>query len=810
MTKLTRAQTRDVAGWTGGVREESEPALAISQDGAGRLRAGENFVHQSGLRLVRRGGTVRRLAFVLNSISDLLHVSPFSPTGGLVVSHSVLNERHYAHAITEDGAHALPVGAGTEVGSRTLLPTEWNDAAPARPQVVELFETAFVADGSAGTPKPLLSVQVSGGALVAAPVSADLDGNAVTGLLRPAGIAVHASVLFAWGWEDEAIGRAPHVMRHSYLGRNPRDVTAWDPNAQAILGAHGQPIRAARSGQGVLLVAKESELYRLTGTPDALPGWQFGVQQIDNSRGAGCAGPLALDMADNAWYGIGRAGPWRCDGASVELLRTGRSRSWSAVGDLARAYVVHHPRRRAVCFGFVEPARGAGAPTVQWWWDLDRDCWMPNQRPGTRVHMAASVAPAGVAVSSAPSALRQVLNNGAFQRTTLQLTWTLGRPDQATEVYLRSETTAAQLVGTVPAGVPGVILRDLPPGVIRYASVRHVGAQPTEFSAEVPVYTAVPSPRLAMPIVPGYRITSDVAGPVRVVSENATENVVNTELTVAAGVSLTSPATPPRRSDAAALVLTAAARRPAFPDAIETSPEVFAASYGWRSAGVALPDTALPIPTQVLDADAWSETAITVQVCPHATVPQTVAVQWRRFGTGEWVTADLRLLPASAAPYTITIPGLIAGERWGVRTVFDPISAGASSEEECFTAIPAPTITGGSVEGAISLAPGDRLVTVTPPNAAAGFDILIGTLNQAFEALYTAVPGGPQLYTLDVPSDGLPLVLTCRARNPLWPAGLEWSAVGVLTAPGEGVVDTSVSLTSGWGGVVLSLTVLGG
>lgn len=810
MTKLTRAQTRTLAGWTGGVREDSEPALAISEDGAGRLRAGENFVHQSGLRLVRRGGTTRRLVFALNSISDLLAVAPFSPTGGLVVSHSVLNERHYAHAITDDGAHALPAGAGTELGSRTLLPAEWNDAAPARPQVVELFETGFVADRSDGIPKPLLALQLSGGALVASAVSADLDGNAVPGLLRPAGIAVHASVLFAWGWEDEAIGRAPHVLRHSYLGRNPRDVDAWDPDAQAIIGAHGQPIRAARSGQGVLLVAKESELYRLTGTPDALPGWQFGVQQIDNSRGAGCAGPLALDVADNAWYGIGRAGPWRCDGARVELLRSGRGRSWSAVGDLSRAYVVHHPRRRAVCFGFVEPSRGPGAPTVQWWWDLDRDCWMPDQRPGTRVHMAASIAPAGVELSAAPSGLRQVLTNGALQRTTLQLAWILGRPDQATEVWLRSDSTAAQLVGTVPAGIPGVLLRDLPPGVVRYASIRHVGAQPTELSPEVPVYTAVPSPRLAMPIVPGYRLTSDVAGPVRVRSANATENAVDTELTVAAGVSLTSPATSPRRSDAAALVLTAAARRPAFPDAIETSPEAFAASYGWRSAGVAVPDAALPIPTQVLDADAWSETAITVQVCPHATVPQTIALQWRRFGSGEWVTADLRMLPASSAPYTVTIPGLVPGERWGVRTVFDPVTAGASIEEECFTAIPAPTLVSGVIDGMLSLAPADRLLSVVPPNAAAGFDILLATLNQSVEALYTGVPGGPQLYTITVPDGGLPTVFTCRARNPLWPAGLEWSPAAVLTVPGDGVVDTGISLTSGWGGAVLSLTVLGG
>ncbi len=810
MTKLTRVQTRAIAGWTGGVREDSEPALAVSEDGAGRLRAGENFVHQAGFRLVRRGGTTRRLVYALNSISDLLAVAPFSPTGGLVISHSVLNERHYAHAITEDGAHALPAGTGTEVGSRVVLPAEWNDALTARPQVAELFETAFVADRSDGLPKPLLALVESGGALVASTVSADLDGNTVNGLIRPAGIALHASLLFAWGWEDEAIGRAAHVLRHSYLGRNPKNVDAWDPDAQAIIGAHGQPIRAARSGQGVLLVAKESELYRLTGTPDALPGWQFGVQQVDNSRGAGCAGALALDVADNAWYGIGRAGPWRCDGASVELLRTGRERSWSAVGDLSRSYVVHHPSRRAVCFGFVEPSRGSGANTVQWWWDLDRDCWMPNQRPDTRVHMAASIAPAGVAVSAAPSALRQVLNNGAYQRTTMQLAWILGRPDQATEVYLRSDTTAAQLVGTVPAGVPGVLLRDLPPGVIRYASIRHVGVQPTVLSPEVPVYTAVPSPRLAMPIAPGYRITSDVAGPVRVVSENATENVVDTELSVAAGVSLTSPASPPRRSDSAALVLTATARRPAFPDAIEVSPEVFAASYGYRSAGVAVPDAALPLPTQVLDADAWSETAITVQVCPHATVPQTVAVQWRRFGTGDWVTADLRLLPASSAPYTITIPGLVPGERWGVRTVFDPVDAGASIEEEFFTAIPAPTLIDGETGGLISIDPGERIVTAVPPNAAAGFDLLIGTLDQAVEALYTSVPGSPQMYTLTLPTDGLPVVLTCRARNPLWPVGLEWGAVAVLSLPGEGTVDAGISLTSGWAGVVLSLTVLGG
>jgi hypothetical protein len=216
VTKLTRSQTREIAGWTGGIREDSEPALAISDDGAGRLRAGENFVHQAGLRLVRRGGTVRRVTFALNAISDVLAVAPFSPTGGLVVTHSAANARHYVHGITEEGAHALPVGAATEAGSRVVLPDEWFGASAARPQIVELFETAFIADRSDGTPKPLVAVTEVGGALVAANVSADLDGNTVVGLLRPSGIAVHASVLFAWGWEDDrrwAACAAPFVSR---------------------------------------------------------------------------------------------------------------------------------------------------------------------------------------------------------------------------------------------------------------------------------------------------------------------------------------------------------------------------------------------------------------------------------------------------------------------------------------------------------------------------------------------------------------------------------------------------------------------
>jgi hypothetical protein len=151
VTKLTRSQTREIAGWTGGIREDSEPALAISDDGAGRLRAGENFVHQAGLRLVRRGGTVRRVTFALNAISDVLAVAPFSPTGGLVVTHSAANARHYVHGITEEGAHALPVGAATEAGSRVVLPDEWFGASAARPQIVELFETAETTGGGDGS-----------------------------------------------------------------------------------------------------------------------------------------------------------------------------------------------------------------------------------------------------------------------------------------------------------------------------------------------------------------------------------------------------------------------------------------------------------------------------------------------------------------------------------------------------------------------------------------------------------------------------------------------------------------------------------
>jgi hypothetical protein len=787
VTRLTRSQSREITGWTGGLHEDAEPALARADDGAGRLLSAENFVHQAGFLLLRRGGTARRLVFAQQAITDLLAVSPFSATGGLVVSHSATNAAHYAHAITESGAHALPAGTPTETGSRAVLPS-WNGVA-GRPHLVELFETLFIADRSDGTPRPLLAVQLASGAIAVATVAADLDGDTVTGLLRPVGIAMHNSVLFAWGWEDEAIGRAPHLLRHSYLGRNPKDANAWDPDAQAIIGAQGQPIRAARSGQGVMLVAKETELYRLTGTPDALPGWQFGIQQIDNSRGAGCAGALALDLADNTWFGIGRSGPWRCDGASVEMLRTGRTSSWRGVGELDRAWVTHHPQRRAVCFGFTESARGAGAPTVQWWWDLDRDTWMPNQRGVTRVHMAATIAPAGVVLSPAPSALRQVLNNGALQRTSAQLTWTLGRPDLATELWMQSETTAAVLIATVPAGIGGVILTGLPSGSARTITARHVGSVVTDFSPSITIYTAVPSPRLALPASLGYRVAVGVAGPVSLASENATENALQLTQTLSAGsTAIPAGATPPRRSDAAPLFVRATASRPAFPDAIENSPAAFAATLGWRSAGVPVPNATLPIPTQVLDDDAWSETAITVQICPHATVSQALAVQWRRFGTGTWITADLRTIDGGSAPYTITIPGLTLGERWGVRTVFDPLGSGDSLEQECFTAIPAPTLVAGVQVGGsmMSLSSGpDVTVTVTPPNSAAGFDIVIGSVTQAVEATYQSVPGAPQAYTIAAAVAGRPTVLTARARNLLWPDGLEWGAAAVLQLPAD-------------------------
>lgn len=786
MTKLAGVVVQSVPGWVGGVQEATEPALG-TKGGFGALRSGENSWHENA-QLTRRGGTRAAESYAANSLTESVAVVPFSQVGALVVAHSVSGTKHYVTAHAPDGSYALPAGTETESGSRAALGSAWETATAGVPVGAELFEAVYLADDSPiSERRPLQQVKLSAGALVVT-TPADTLGGGPDAPFKFAGVTEFASVIFGWGYGSEDNEDEPHTMRHSYLGRDPGAATGFDPDAYATIGAQGQPIRAAAKGQGVLLVAKESELYRITGSGSALPGWQFAIQQVDASLGAGCVNARCLVYAEGWWYGLGRDGPWRCDGSRVEPLRSNRDVSWRAVGDLSTAFVVHHPRRRAVCFALPEASSSLSgtAPTVLWAWDLEQNVWGPDQRPVGRMHHAAAIAPSGVVVSTVPSSLAQVLEHGAFRTTSMQLRWTNGLPTQPTEVWLNGA-----LAATLPAGVAGCVLTGLTSGTAYRAKVRHAGTITTPFTSEVVVYTQPNAPRLVAAYrglsgnTFAYQITNDVTGRAGYVeSVTAVTNAFADDLP-----NLTQGSTQRTKTSAPVAALSGGVYDPlvlqgflyqeAWPDAVAYSVAAPAVCQVVYEAAF-YPDVfRAPIPYQAFDADAWSESAITVQTTPWTGAEGTLTILYRKYGDVDLITADTRAVSSTTLPFTLTITGLEAGEKY---EVFSRVVASGGATQAvspatmCYTAVPTPTAT---IATAGAGTPVTR-ITVTPPGGKAGYDTHIENASGSFDSLYTGVSSSATVYQSTMGTCGQADRYFVRARRPDWPEGLEWSAAVAL------------------------------
>ena len=803
MARLTGgAITERIAGWTGGIREATEPVYG-TRDGGVALRAGENAWHENG-QLERRGGTRDAASYTTGRL--LVGVTPFSQTGLIAITHD--GSTHRAHAHAADGVFALPTAlTGTEADSTASLGSGWNGASAGTPVGAELFEAVYLADDSPiASRRPIQKVALSGGSLVATTPTYAL-GAGPAAAAKFAGVEVFASVVFGWGYGSEDNPDEPHTMRHSFLGRDPAAADGFDPDAYATIGAQGQPVRAAKAGQGVLLVAKEAELYRISGSGSALPGWQFSIQQVDASLGAGCVNARSLVYAEGWWYGLGRDGPWRCDGARVEVLRSNRGSSWRGVSSLESAFVVHHPRRRAVLFGLEESAStlsGSGA-SVLWAWDLEENCWGPNHRLPSRIRAAAAIAPSGVVVPTTPSAVSQVLELGAFRETSVQLRWVNGLPNQPTEVWASTSATGNQLVATVGAGIAGAVLTGLTAGTEYSITLRHVGAIETPFTNAVSVYTRVNAPRLAMAYraldgtLHAYQITADVAGRSGyVLTTNAVNFPFEDDLpNLPQGATRRSRATYPLptteviiRPDGLGIAwwvplkADAYLYRPDWPDAVADSIGVTANArvpFDGNLLASNGPVLFAPVPTQVLDANAWQETSITVQLTPYTGRQGTVDLEYRKFGTSTWTLATTRTVNASTPPFTHTVTGLEAGERYEFRTRLNTTDNAIQSLELfpyplMFTAVPVPTAT---IATAGSGTPVTN-VTVTPPGGKAGYDVHVANASGSFDALYTGVASTATTYQSTAGTCGRADRYVVRARRPEWPAGLEWSAAVVL------------------------------
>ena len=803
MARLTGGTvTERIAGWTGGIRESTEPVFS-TRDGGVALRAAENAWHEN-RQLERRGGTRAAASYTTGRL--LVGVTPFSQTGLIAITHQ--GTTHRAHAHGADGSFALPTGgAGTEADSTTNLGSGWNGASVGVPVGAELFEAVYLADDSPiASRRPLQKLALSGGSLVATTPTYQL-GAGPAAAAKFAGVEVFASVVFGWGYGSEDNPDEPHTMRHSFLGRDPAAADGFDPDAYATIGAQGQPVRAAKAGQGVLLVAKEAELYRISGSGSALPGWQFAIQQVDASLGAGCVNARCLVYAEGWWYGLGRDGPWRCDGARVEVLRSNRGSSWRGIGSLDSAFVVHHPRRRAVLFGLEESAStltGSGA-SVLWAWDLEENCWGPNHRLPTRIRAAAAIAPSGVVVPTTPSAVTQVLEQGAFRETSLQLRWVNGLPNQPTEVWASTSSTGNQLLATVGAGISGIVLTGLTAGTEYSVTLRHVGAIETPFTNAVSAYTRPNAPRLAMAyrgldgLNHAYQITTNVAGLSGYVeSTNAiflpfADDLPNLPQGTTRRSRAQYPLGPngvvsypggPLVSWREPLTADAYLYQATWPESVAYS-VVATANARWPFDGNLLaangPVLIAPVPTQVVDLDAWQGTSITIQLTPYTGRIGTVDVLYRKFGTVNYTTSTTIPVTASTLPLTHTITGLEAGERYEVVTRLNTTDITAQQitlvpPVVMYTAIPAPTATIATAGAGTPV----TNITVTPPGGKAGYDVHVANASGSFDALYTGVASTATTYQSTSGTCGRADRYIVRARRAEWPSGLEWSPAVVL------------------------------
>ena len=771
--RIPRALRLHVPGWTGPLVEDAEPDVVA---GTGALDDGLNVMAQAGRRRTVRGGSRVVTTFAAvggNAITNCWGPFRYSATGAVAVGHASAGSKHYAYALTD----TLGWMGATEALSRGDL--SWNTATAARPYAVELFEKVYFVDATeSGSTRNGMSVGTwSAGAWSVSQPVYDLDGSGSgTGALKAYSAEVFNGVLFVSGYDSESApssGSAPHLLRHSLLGTDPSTSGGFDPNAYLILGAKGQFVRAMKSGRTVMLVAKDSELYTISGSGHSLPGWQYQVQQVSNSLGAGCTNPYALDHAYGMWYGIGRVGPWRTDGGNVELLRAGRDRSWSRVQNLQLATVTAHPDRRQVWYGFHEVGRTGyqtGACTF-WVWDLEREQWDVSQRTNRSYTFLGTVLQgATVAPSGAPGAPTQDFTAPAYDFDALEVTFTPADASALTEVWYRPASGGAYaLHSSVREGVTRALIDGLQGTTAYYVKLRHNrGGAVSDYSSEVLCYTRVES---------GYVI----AGQTQTTDSDTNARTILSATTVS-GVDVTvvdngSPAYSASYSAEPAGVRVATDTSPfGIVYTLSTSHASWPVSYKnglSRQSQQRVPSsTTPPAPTQDLSGTAFALTSIGMYFWPnkHAT---TYALYMAPSSTGVFaLKATLVSAPLGTAlsSFGINVPGLTAGETYTVK-ITDTSTGIDSSTVAMYTKLPAPsavvvTSTGSGTPG-INIA-----VTI----AAIGHQLDLYNTDRTYTNVATpSLSIGTYNYTTTAGACGVPDRYWVRTYNSAWPDGYRYS-----------------------------------
>jgi len=774
--RIPGAKTVHVAGWGGGLYEDAEPDLVDPRGRVvGTLDDGLNLTITPGGRLRVRGGSEVAQTFAAvtgNAISDVLNLFRFSPTGAIAVAHTSGGSKHYTYALSDEMEFALPIGSESEAGSRADL--TWNTATPGRPVAAELFERLYVVDASLTNRRELVEIKISGGGLGVTKPTYDLDASGgAPGAVKGYTIAAFNGVLFVAGWQDEVTTFEPAVLRHSFLGVDPVAAGGFDADAFLLVGAKGQAITALAAGNNILLVAKEHELYRVTGSGRGVAGWQYPISALDNTLGLGCANPYALAHAEGFWYGIGRAGPWRSDGRSVEMLRRGRDRSWGRADTLEVATVVPDPERHCILFGFHETGRPEyeTAPFSWWKWDAIHERWDITERYARSFHTACAI-PQGAAHAAAgpPSDVEQsfAFGHGDFGATVLTGTFTLGDAGAETEVWLRHATQSDVLTQTLAAGVARFTISAIVLNwEVCYVKLRHKkGGVWSDFSGEIEFY-----PRLHPPALTLSRTTTP-SNTVSVVNYAGNSLVQHLHgdggawskdwLDAPSGLNTDTPTS-------LGSPMTATIEEPALVGHEESQ-----ANTIYLQALVTAPAGSTPSPpSQNMSID-LAETAINVLWQPHNTVGGAHQLQYRVSGGGSYTTAQ-SFTQSGLATHQLQITGLSASTAYDVRVTL----AGATSPSAAtvmYTKLEAPTI--AVAQGGAGTPDVD--ITVTVPASAGGYDVRVFSASNSsgtpgYNQLHAAQSAGAHVYNSTAGTCGVGDKYYAAIYNSAWPADWRYS-----------------------------------
>lgn len=754
--RLVGAEESVRYGWSE-IIEDAEPAEGYRRVGFSLVPYGVmdsclNFVKTTAGRTAVRGGSQVKLT--LPTTTEVLSINRYSQDGVAIVGYN--SAAGGSHEVSLYSADLSTLVASGSLG--------WTGGA-ARAHSVELFEKMYIADATPGigNRKQLVSVNASG---VVTPVTAQLGGASEA--VRPFCIATYSSVLFASGFDTGQVD-APAKLWASFLGQSPDAAPPanFDPQAWIIIGAQGEYITAMAPGQSVLLIAKEAELYQLTGAGQANPGWQYAVQPVENSDYLGVKWPGGLCYAEGYWYGISEAGPWRYDGSKPpEVLVRSRLRSWGDVTSISQAVVRYDPTRRAVMFGLI-----TGTDTSIrniWLYDIDQEGWVGDWRLPIGVNDCFAIAESGLAAPSGPPTGLAINDSAA---TLTSISGSLGNSDitSSTEVwvdsgsgYVKNQTLNPNVLTFTVTGLPANLAGNLK---LRYIK----NGIPSAFGPSTPIHTLLSPPLLTA------TATSPTTVTVQVTQQS---NLSDVKLTRNAGLIKTWPAQPNGQvtlndtglTASTTYAYSATASRADWPSVINTSTAATAqvttpASGGGGGGTIATPGT----PT-FADGSATLTSAHASFTPGNPTLETEV---WCNRGSGfaldQTLGAGVTSFTISGLPNGYAVPTELRHKDGAGNTgPFSPIVNG-------HTLLPAPVVTSGGADQ------GD--ITVNVKALAAGSQITLSRGATAIKTWVGITAGTTYSYADFGVSCGNSYTYTAVLLNSSWPSSID-------TATGEASLST--------------------